>query len=72
MEHFTHVQPQVFDQVLQGRRCKGYETLYPSLTVEQMMAREAKRMPTGYKVGIVITLLLGLVAAIAAIWQGVS
>ncbi len=72
IDEIAHVQPQVFDQVLQQRRCKGYVRLDPSLTVEQMKAREAKRMPAWFKVATAVTLLVGLAAATGAILQAVS
>ncbi len=72
IDEIAHVQPQVFDQVLQGRRCRGHVRLDPSLTVEQMKARDAKRMPAWFKVAAAVTLLVGLAAATGAILQAVS
>jgi hypothetical protein len=67
----THIQPHVFDQVLREWKCKGYLPFGASLTFTQMVIREAQRMPKWYKIAVLITILLGLAAAIGAILQAI-
>ena len=72
MACITHKLPQTFDQVLKERKCRGYRVYDPKATLEQMWQREIRRMPIWYKVAIILTLLIGISAAIGAVLQAFS
>lgn len=73
---FSHLSDQpeltLFDLTLGERQCKGYAVFDRSLTLDQMMEREAHKMPTWEKVALVIGPIVGLIMLGLLIWQAVS
>lgn len=65
---FFHLPEQLeltlFDLTLGEHQCKGYTMFDHSLTLDQMMQREAHRMPKWEKVAILTTVILGILAIV--------
>jgi len=62
----------LFDLTLGERQCKGYAEFDGSLTLGQLMEREAHKMPAWQKAIIAVGSAAALTAAAVGIWQAVS
>lgn len=72
MVQFTGEEPQIFDQVLAEWQCEGYREYDPKSTLDQTQQRGSQKLPTWYKVFILIVVLLALASAIGAILHFLS
>lgn len=57
----------IFDLTLGERQCRGYAAFDPSLTLDQMMQREAHKMPIWQKIAIALSITLGILAIVLPI-----
>jgi hypothetical protein len=64
MEQLPPTPPEVFDAVLQDRRCGGFQPYDQGLTTNQMLQRELQEEPPRSRIPLAIGLLLLLIAAI--------
>ena len=67
LEDLAHEQPQVFNDVLKERDCKGFAPLSVAYTRRKATSRKEPGMPTRYKVAIIISVRLAIVGATSGI-----
>lgn len=67
LDNFAHEQPQVFDDVLKERDCRGFAPLSAAYTGKKVVSRKEPGMPTRYKIAIIVAVLLAIVGATSGI-----
>ena len=72
IEEFAHEQPQVFDDVLMERDCKGFVPLSAAYTGERAGPRKVPGMPMRNKVAIIAAVLAAIAGSTAGIIMVIS